>query len=372
MARGGRPDRVLVVGAGIAGLATARALHRQGIECDVVDRAESWKHPGAGMYLPANSVRALDRLGLRAPVLERAHEIVRQRFLDHRGRLLLDAELTGVWGSTAPCLALGRRELHEAMRENIAVRQARPVSTLHEDGPRVHAVFADGSSAAYDLVVGADGLRSRVRTTACGGAGPDFLGQVSWRFLVEGFPEISTWTVWLGQGSRFPGGPPRRRTPVLLCGPRRSRSRSTPAAATRRRWPSSTAGSQSPSRPSWRPGSRPVGRHTSRRSRRSPTNRGCGGRVALVGDAAHAMSPNMAEGAGMALEDALVLAETLASGQPLEAFEARRRPRVAFVRAQTRRRDRTRRLPSGIRNAALRLAGQRIFRSSYLPLRAEP
>jgi 2-polyprenyl-6-methoxyphenol hydroxylase-like FAD-dependent oxidoreductase len=96
------------------------------------------------------------------------------------------------------------------------------------------------------------------------------------------------------------------------------------------------------------------------------------GRVALVGDAAHAMSPNMAEGAGMALEDALVIAETIASGLPLEAFEARRRPRVAFVRAQTSRRDHVRGLPHGVRNAALRFAGRRIFRGSYAPLRAEP
>jgi 2-polyprenyl-6-methoxyphenol hydroxylase-like FAD-dependent oxidoreductase len=96
------------------------------------------------------------------------------------------------------------------------------------------------------------------------------------------------------------------------------------------------------------------------------------GRVVLVGDAAHAMSPNMAEGAGMALEDALVLAETIAGGRPLEAFEARRRPRVAFVRAQTHRRDRTRNLPSLVRAATLRLAGQRIFRGNYKPLLAAP
>jgi 2-polyprenyl-6-methoxyphenol hydroxylase-like FAD-dependent oxidoreductase len=80
----------------------------------------------------------------------------------------------------------------------------------------------------------------------------------------------------------------------------------------------------------------------------------------------------MAEGAGMALEDALVIADTLASGEPLDAFEARRRPRVAFVRAHTRRRDRMRGLPAGVRNAALRHAGQWIFGRDYSPLRAEP
>ena len=96
------------------------------------------------------------------------------------------------------------------------------------------------------------------------------------------------------------------------------------------------------------------------------------GRVLLIGDAAHATSPNMAEGAAMALEDALVLAECLQRSDAvplaLAAFEARRRPRTDWVRAQTHRRDRTRYLPTAIRNAVLRAAGQKIFRSNYRPL----
>jgi 2-polyprenyl-6-methoxyphenol hydroxylase-like FAD-dependent oxidoreductase len=96
------------------------------------------------------------------------------------------------------------------------------------------------------------------------------------------------------------------------------------------------------------------------------------GRVVLVGDAAHVMSPNMAEGAGMALEDALVLSETIIGDRSLEAFEARRRPRVGFVRAQTHRRDRTRNLPPIVRMAILRLAGPMMVRGNYRRLLDRP
>ena len=93
------------------------------------------------------------------------------------------------------------------------------------------------------------------------------------------------------------------------------------------------------------------------------------GSVLLVGDAAHATSPNMAEGAAMALEDGLVLAECLASAddiaQAVAGFQARRRPRTQWVLAQTHRRDRTRNLPPALRNHVLRRWGRKIFHANY-------
>ena len=96
------------------------------------------------------------------------------------------------------------------------------------------------------------------------------------------------------------------------------------------------------------------------------------GAVVLVGDAAHGMSPNMAQGASLAFEDALILAGCLREAgsvaDGLAAFVARRHPRAGWVRAQTHRRDRTRRLPPLVRDPLLRAFGERIFRSNYRPL----
>ena len=82
--------RVLVVGAGIAGLGAARALRRRGLVADVVERAPAWTHSGVGIYLPGNAVRALRALGLESAVAERGSEIRHQRLCDHRGHLLAD------------------------------------------------------------------------------------------------------------------------------------------------------------------------------------------------------------------------------------------------------------------------------------------
>jgi FAD-dependent urate hydroxylase len=365
------PGRALVVGGGIAGLATARALKPLGIECDVVERSAAWSHPGAGMYLPTNAVRALGDLGLEAALRDRAAEIGRQRFLDHRGRLLLDIDLATVWGESAPCLAIEHRDLHEILREGIPARLGATLTALRDEGSEVRASFDDGSSDVYDLVVGADGVRSRVRAVVFAGSDPRFVRQASWRFLVDGFPEISQWTVLLGRGKAFltvPLGGGR-----IYC----YADIDAPGAV------DPTGGDSARLAALYREFAEPVPTILSEYLRggkqpyfspieevvQEPWVRG---RVLLVGDAAHAMSPNMAEGAGMALEDALVLAETIAAGRPLEAFEARRRPRVGFVQAQTHRRDRTRSLSPIVRGAILRLAGQRIFRSNYDPLLARP
>jgi FAD-dependent urate hydroxylase len=98
--------------------------------------------------------------------------------------------------------------------------------------------------------------------------------------------------------------------------------------------------------------------------------------VVLIGDAAHATSPNMAQGGALALEDALVLADCLrdstAIPDALAAYEARRRPRTDWVRAQTHRRDHTRYLPPILRDTVLRVFGHRIMHANYRPLLDDP
>jgi 2-polyprenyl-6-methoxyphenol hydroxylase-like FAD-dependent oxidoreductase len=323
------------------------------------------------MYLPANAVWALSTLGLRHELLDRSCEIGRQLFLDSRGHTLLDVDLRALWGATWPCVAISHSTLHEILREGVEVRLGTSVSSLQEDGLAVHAVFDDGSSGDYDLVVGADGLRSWVRSAMFGGPEPRFVGQLSWRFLLTGFPEVSSWTVRLGRGRAFltiplddgriycyadidtsdrtdpTGGDPARFSELYreLADPVPTILSKCVATDVRRYFSPIEEVVQAP----W-----------------------VRGRVVLIGDAAHAMSPNMAEGAGLALEDALVLAETVAAGEPLEAYEARRRPRVMFVQRQTHRRDRARHLPPVLRNTMLRLAGRRIFHGNYRPLLTEP
>ena len=364
--------RVLVVGAGIAGLALSRALGRHDVTVEVVERATEWEPAGAGLFLPENAGRALRDLGVWPAVAARANPIERQRFLDHRGRTLAEIDVRGFWDGVGGCVAIERSALHEVLQEAIGevpVRLGTSVTSLDDgDGPAPRASFSDGSSRSYDVVVGADGVHSTIRSLALGGPAARYVGQACWRYVAHGFPELDGWTVWLGPGCSF-------LTVALGDGAvycYADVSTADPASADRDGWRETFAGFADPvprlleqagdayfatieevAAPSW-----------------------TSGHVVLVGDAAHASSPNMAQGAAMAVEDALVLAELLGADQPVEQalaeYGRRRRPRVAFVQEQTHRRDRTRSLPAFVRNLTLRLAAERIFRSNYEPLRGLP
>jgi 2-polyprenyl-6-methoxyphenol hydroxylase-like FAD-dependent oxidoreductase len=369
--RGGPPLRVLVVGAGIAGLATARALARAGLAPEVVEREPASREAGAGIYLPGNAARALRALGLDAAVAERAIEIPRQRFLDHRGRLLAEIDVGGLWAGVGPCRALHRAALHAVLRDgagDIPIRAGVTPDRLAQHDGRVEVHLSDGTRGEYDLVVGADGVHSAVRSLAFGVAPARPLGQVAWRLVAPCPEEVTTWSVMLGRRGAFLTVPIGRGLAYCYCdadgdlaahrSPERLRELLVEFAGPARAMldaagEAHVAAVEEVAPASWREG-----------------------HVVLVGDAAHATSPNMAEGAALALEDALVLAECLAAIAPvpraLSAFEARRRPRTDWVRAQTHRRDRTRRLPAAVRSAVLRTAGPRIFRANYAPLRAAP
>jgi FAD-dependent urate hydroxylase len=364
--------RVLVVGAGLAGLALARALRQVGSEPEVIDRAAAWEVAGTGIYLPANGARALRALGLERAVADRGAEIGRQRVLDPRGRALVDVDLHRFWGDVGPCLALHRAELHQVLREGVAVGLGTGVRALERvDGP-VQVTFDDGRQDSYDLVVGADGLRSTVRRLTVDDRPPVPVGQHSWRFLAPCPPGITTWTVMLGRGTSFltipiGGGLVYCYADITTNPDSPAPPTSDPLAGLRERF----AGFAAPVpelldqlQDQTQVHAAPIEQVAAERWGR--------GAVVLVGDAAHAMSPNMAQGAALAFEDALVLAACLARAgsvaEALAGFVARRHPRASWVRAQTHRRDRTRRLPPLVRDPLLRAFGERIFRSNYRPL----
>lgn len=357
--------RVLVVGAGVAGLAFARAAGARGMHVEIVERDGQLPTAGAGMYLPANATRALDTLGVGPDIAACGNPIVRQQFRDHRGRLLADVDTRTFWHGIGECLAMRRTALLDVLRAAAGGVDVRfGVTVTHIEGAAA-VTLSDGTTRTFDVVVGADGTRSTVRQLAFEGGPPTPVGQTAWRYVVDDQPDLTDWVVRLGRGCAFLtialgegqvycyadvnstlstglddwrdhfaafGAP----IPDLLAHGRRAHQ----------------AAIEQVTAPRW-------------------TDRG----VVLIGDAAHASSPNMAQGVAMAVEDALVLADLLAAREvddALAAFIDRRTPRVRWVQRQTRRRDRTRGLPAVLRDATLRMAGHRIYASNYTPLRLPP
>ncbi|WP_327032664.1 FAD-dependent monooxygenase [Micromonospora ureilytica] len=360
---GGSPLRVLVVGAGIAGLAVARALRLAGFRPDVTDKLPPGESAETGLYLPGNAARALHQLDLHDPVRPIGQVIRRQRFFDAAGAQLCEVDLDTLWAGVGECRALPRADLHRVLLSGAggAVRHGAEVRTLDLLPGAVGVTFTDGTTTEYDLVIGADGPRSSVRALAALGGPPRPVGQVVYRAVLRDGPPVTEWTALLGQRSGF-----------LM----------VPIGAGRLHLYADEAGTEEPADPLARlrdlfadyRGPVPEVLAALDEVHVGITDevelgRWYRGRVLLVGDAAHATAPTLSQGAAMALEDAVVLAESLRAANSVDAalvaYESRRRPRTRWVRDRTRDRNRTRDVPPALRDPLLRGRGDRIFGEHY-------
>lgn len=365
--------KILIAGAGIAGLAMAIALRNRGMPFELVEREASDGTQGAGMYLPGNAVSALDQLGVLDHVRDKAATIDTQRIFDDRGRLLNEVDLAAFWRRCGGCLSLSRSTLQGILKDGLGetpIRYGLSVAGIQQGPADALVTFSDGSRRAYDLVIGADGIQSIVRNTAFGRQVPSDLGIASWRMIIDNRFGMTGWTAMLGRKRTLLAIPvDQGRLYVYgdVVADEASYADGTPARAL---WELFSSFAD-PLRPIIGSLDDAVSIHAGR-LREIPAQIMHKGRVVLIGDAAHATSPSMAQGAGMACEDALVLAKALAKtkGIPtaLDTFSERRLDRIRWVQRQSRKRDKVRSLPSPVRNFILSRFGARLYDKSFGPL----
>jgi 2-polyprenyl-6-methoxyphenol hydroxylase-like FAD-dependent oxidoreductase len=372
-------ETILVVGGGVAGLTAAAALHRQGFTTELVERRQTWHALGAGFLVQPNGMRMLRSLGLAAGV-ENAGAVVRRWcFCDEHGDLLSETDLEALWGDAGPCVGIERSKLQRALLPgvaNVRCRLGTSVISLTQDGRRASVGLSDGSTGDYDLVVGADGIKSTVRALTLTTTAPSDLGAMNWRSIAPIRPAgLTALQIHLGEGCVFglvPMGAGRTYGFAYVIEQRfhdplegrleRLRNRFGPFGGRVQEYLASLEHDDQVicSAMEW-----------------IECEKWHSGRVILVGDAAHASSPMMGQGGCMAMEDACTLAKELSAAATVESaltsYVSRRKPRVGWVQHQSMAlAESLTTRPSAIRNAALRERGNEAMRARFGPLVPAP
>lgn len=324
--------RAIVVGGGIGGLAAAVALRRHGWQVEILERASTFTEVGAGISLWPNALRALDTLGLGGSVRERAAMGGQAGVMDPAGRWLANTDTAELERRYGPTYMLHRADLLNVLHGAVpseALHGDTEVTRVGADGAVVHST---GESAA-DLVVGADGIRSAVRRSILPTAPrPRYVGYATWRMVTDPVSTGGVVESW-GRGERFGYAPlPDGRIYGFAVANAPPDSARGGLAEIRRRF----GGWHEPI-PSILDAARVDAVLHHDLYELPPIPAYVSGKVALLGDAAHAMTPNLGQGACQALEDAVVLADAVEGGAGLAAYDRLRRPRTQMIARQSRR-----------------------------------
>jgi 2-polyprenyl-6-methoxyphenol hydroxylase-like FAD-dependent oxidoreductase len=326
--------RVVVVGAGIGGLAAAVALRRVGIETLVVERAASIREVGAGLSIWSNAVNALRELGLEDKVMASASVIDRNMVQTSEGRFIARSELSELAKMAgAPCVCIHRGVLQKILLDALPPDSVR-VGVRCVGFDRSATILEGGERIEGDVLVGADGISSMIREGLHGAEATRYAGYTCWRGIREEIPGLlpeDSALLVMGGGSQFgvlPCGPGKLYWFLTKNAPRGTMQTKAAAIAVCRDWaapvPEIIAGTCEDA-------------ILQNDIVDRPPLRGWGrGAVTLLGDAAHPTTPNLGQGACQALEDAVVLAHCLSEdARAIEAslrkYEDIRLPRTTEI-----------------------------------------
>ena len=339
-----RSDQVAIVGGGIGGLTAALALLRHGIDVTVYEQATELKELGAGVQISPNGTKVLYSLGL-GPEIENVGVVVagKEIRLWSTGQIWnlfdLGAECVERYGS--PFMMFHRGDLHKVLLDGIrAVRPAAIVlgskcTGISQGDETVTISFENGKTASAPIVIGADGVQSRVRGTLWGADRPEFTGIVAWRGLIprDQVPagvKMDVGTNWVGPGGHVVQYPVHGGALLNFVGLLERddwRVESWTMQGSKDEFANDFR--------NWNPKIHECIRVVDTPFKwalfaRPPMETWVNGRVALLGDACHSMLPMLAQGAVMALEDGVVLARCLKQyGIGTDALHAYEKARMA-------------------------------------------
>jgi 2-polyprenyl-6-methoxyphenol hydroxylase-like FAD-dependent oxidoreductase len=333
-------SNVLIVGGGIAGMALAVGLKRAGIGAEIVEVSPQWTVLGVGIALQGPALRALRMIGVLDQCVGLGFGYSHFKACNSDGKVTGTVELPRLNGADYPAtIGIMRQAVHSVLknavaRANVPVRLGVTIASLEQDDDRATVRLTDGTRGSYDLVVGADGTNSRIRDLVFGTeCRPTYTGQAVWRATVSRPTEVAARYSFFGPRNKA-GFNPVSNTEMYVYLvqnlPQFIRIPDDRLPEVMREQLTDFRGLLAAAREEITDGGRIVYRPIASHMLSPPWHRG---RVVLIGDAAHTTTPHMAAGAGLAVEDSVVLALLLESEQSL---------RVALEKFMTRRRERCR------------------------------
>jgi len=335
--------KILIVGGGFSGMSAAIQSRKAGADVDLIEIDSGWRSYGAGISLGGAALRAFGTLGIIDAFMRRGAAHDGADVFTSAGHPIISLPTPRLAGPDIPGGGAIMRPvlagiLADATRASgTKVRLGTTFSTLTNSNNGVVVKFNDGSQAAYDLVIGADGLNSAVRGAEFSNAPePRYTGQCVWRAVLPRFPEIDRTKMWMGHKVKAGVNPVSREQMYLfVTEDRPNNDRIDPARFVdmlKAMLAQFSAPTVKAIRDTLNESSHVVYRPLESMLLPRPWFRG---RVVLIGDAVHATTPHLAAGACIGLEDAIVLVEELdradSLDEGLEAFQLRRWERCRMV-----------------------------------------
>lgn len=342
--------RAAIVGGGIGGLAAANALTQRGIDVTVYEQAPALGEVGAGVFIYPNSLRQLERMGFGPALAAVGAKVGKGSEYYRTDGTVVGPVLTTDSSGWNGFYGMHRADLLRVFADALprsAVRTGHRCVAVEQDADVARLHFGNGNTAEADAVIGADGIQSVVQQFVAAPSTPEYSGSRAYRGLIEraklpGWREAAH-QIWMGDGKHFMVFPVRRGELLNYVGfvPTSEQTvESWSAVGDRDELAASFAG--------WDP--RVVELLAKVEScfwwglyDRRPLATWSNGRLALLGDAAHAMLPHVGQGANQAIEDGVALGILLEGGDPAEVptmlkhYETLRRARTDIVQAEARR-----------------------------------